>query len=566
MATSLPSHRSLPTPIAPSLLFPNTPLSKGARRLTWGCALLALRPNTVKKWLTKFKHALGSIRDFLDEKAVRSANRAPLSRVHRFAHFWLMVVKSFFGNRCPVHASALAYSTLLALIPMLFVAVSISSAVLNQEGGRRINHFIDRLLVSMTPPSSSAATAGSTNADTNAPETDAVGSAVVSSETNVLSAKPSETAGGPEDAKSVANRQELEKTIDGYMRNIQGGKLGVTGAALLILVAILMLSSIESSLNHIWGVLRGRSWLARVWQYWAVISLGPVLLAVALGLASGPHLESTRQFLETKPFVSRLLFQFAPVAVLCLAFALFYFFMPNTRVHWDAALVGGLVGGALWFMNNYFSALYVSRWVTNSQIYGRLAVIPVLMAGLYFSWLILLFGAQVAHAFQNRAAYLQEKQTENINQRGREFVALRLMECVGQRFQRGLPPATVPEIADTLVAPTRLVQQIMQALLAAQLVVEVAGVEPAFAPARPLENISCHDILLALRAGQGEELATRDDPARAEVFGDFERILAAEKQAASLVTVLAMVNRTEKLAALSNEPVKTVTDAQPRVN
>jgi len=92
--------------------------------------------------------------------------------------------------------------------------------------------------------------------------------------------------------------------------------------------------------------------------------------------------------------------------------------------------------------------------------------------------------------------------------------------------------------------------------------VEVAGLEPAYAPSRPLEDLNCHDILLALRAGQGQELVTRDEPARTEVYGEFEKILRAEQQAASSVTVLAMVQRTEKLAALSAQPLKAVTEGK----
>ena len=70
----------------------------------------------------------------------------------------------------------------------------------------------------------------------------------------------------------------------------------------------------------------------------------------------------------------------------------------------------------------------------------------------------------MAYAFQNRATYLEEKQVENINQRGREFIALRLMTCIGQRFVRGEPPPSAVEIAEALAVPTRLVQQIMQTL------------------------------------------------------------------------------------------------------
>ena len=119
----------------------------------------------------------------------------------------------------------------------------------------------------------------------------------------------------------------------------------------------------------------------------------------------------------------------------------------------------------------------MSRVVSNSKIYGSLGLVPVFMIGLYFSWLILLFGAQVAYAYQNRASYFEEKQIEAINQRGREFVGLRLMTYVGQRFVRGEPPPSAVEICEALAVPTRLVQQIMQTLCAARLVTETAGAE-----------------------------------------------------------------------------------------
>ena len=155
--------------------------------------------------------------------------------------------------------------------------------------------------------------------------------------------------------------------------------------------------------------------------------------------------------------------------------------------------------------------------------------------------------------YQNRASYLQEKVAETVNQRGREFVALRLMRMWRQRFQQVKPAPTVPGNRRAMVVPTKLVQQVVQTLMSANLVVAVAGKELAYAPARPLETITCHDILLAMRTGQGQELATRDDPARTEVFGEFEKIFEAERKAASAVTVLTLVNRTEALAAVPPE-------------
>ena len=146
----------------------------------------------------------------------------------------------------------------------------------------------------------------------------------------------------------------------------------MTGSILLIFAAISMLSRIEDTFNDIWGVARGRSWFMRIVLYWGVISLAPMLLVVALGLATGPHLEGTRKLLTTMPFVGHFIFQFLPVVVLCLTFAVFYALMPNTKVHWQAALAGGLAGGILFHLNNVVSVLYVSRVVSNSKIYGSL--------------------------------------------------------------------------------------------------------------------------------------------------------------------------------------------------
>jgi membrane protein len=494
----------------------------------------------VKKWIVKTKTAQRRIQDFLEEKGLESANHGELSRFYKFALFWLLVAKSFSRNRCPIRASALAYTSLLALIPMLAVAVSVSSPFLKKDEGHLVERWVDKIVGSVAHAPAAATPAP-------APSEQKTEETVESTPT-------------PANDESQIARKKMVETINGFINNTNSQTLGLTGTALLIFAAISMLASIESTFNDIWGVTRGRTWFARVVQYWAVISLGPVLLALAAGLASGRHFKSTQQLLERMPLAGHWLFAALPVLVLCTTFTIFYRLMPNTYVRWSAALVGGLSGGVLWHVNSIVSVAYVSRWVTNSRIYGSLAAIPVFMAGLYFSWLIVLLGAQVAYSFQNRDAYLQDKQADNVNQRGREFIAMRLMECIGQRFQQALPAAGIAEMAEALAVPTRLLQQIIESLKGARLVVEVAGEDCGFAPARPLDTINCHDILLALRAGQGQELATRDEPARAGVHGEFERILAAEERAAASVTVLMMVNRTEKLTVLAGNRAKAVAE------
>jgi hypothetical protein len=89
----------------------------------------------------------------------------------------------------------------------------------------------------------------------------------------------------------------------------------------------------------------------------------------------------------------------------------------------------------------------------------------------------------------------------------------------------------------------------MQTLAAARLVVETA--ETGYLPSRPMQTISCHDILLAMRSSQGQELATRDEPTRHEVYGEYQRIEEAERHAASSVTMLALANRAQALRQIA---------------
>jgi membrane protein len=350
-----------------------------------------------------------------------------------------------------------------------------------------------------------------------------------------------------QDEKTVRARKEIARRIHGFIQNTRSGALGVTGSVVLIFAAISVLSRVESTFNDIWGMAQGRPWYTRIVLYWGVLSLAPILILVAVGLASGAHLDSTRQFVTEMPYVGGLVFKVLPVILLCLTFSVFYALMPNTKVHFGAGLVGGTVAGLLFHINNVVSVLYVSRLVSNSAIYGSLALVPVFMIGLYFAWWILLFGAQVAYAYQNRTTYLEERQVENINQRGREFVALRLMTLIAERFLSSAKPLTVTEMAEHLSVPSRLIRQIMDPLTTCRLVVVTSGSDCGFVPARPIEAITCHDILLAMRAATGEDLATRDEPVREELYGEFSRILEAERKAASSVSMLALARRAQVL-------------------
>ena len=226
-------------------------------------------------------------------------------------------------------------------------------------------------------------------------------------------------------------------------------------------------------------------------------------------------------------------------------------------------MLGGFFAGTAWHFYNQLGFLLASRALAASKIYGSLFLLVLLMGGLYIVWLILLFGAQMAYVYQNRAAYLQDRLADNVNQRGREFVALRIMTCLGQRFQNALRPATVPQLSAELEIPSRLTQSVLRTLTQTRLVTEIAGGEAAFVPARPLPDINAYDILLAMRTGNGQELPPHSQPELAEIYGEFARIESAERGAAAGISLLALVQRTPLRGTLPEPKIILTEEKQP---
>ncbi len=416
----------------------------------------------------------------------------------RGVYFSILAGRLFTRNRGPARAAALAYTTILAFIPVLAMVLSITTGILKNDE-KRINEWTEQAIERV---------AGLFNL---------------------------QKTGTAEEA--AASRESIVKSITGYIANVRSGTVGATAAVALIFVAISLLATIETAFNDIWGVSQGRTWFARVVQYWAAITLGPFLVLIPLGLTTSKQFTVVKTFVEQFPFVGGLLFQLLPAVVIVGVFIVFYKVMPATKVKWSSALVGGGVGGGLLLLNYVTNVVYASKAVSYSKIYGSLGAIPLFLVGLYFSWMILLLGAQVAYVWQNWACYQEERSLDEINTTGRELAALRVMTHLAQRFDSGIHE-TAAQMALPLGIPLKLVEPVLDLLVEGALVIRVEGDPVRFSAARPLEKICFADVLDAARNLAGRPLSEHSaDPVRGELAAVQQRIHGAAQKEASETTL-----------------------------
>ena len=450
--------------------------------------------------------------------------------------FWItalrvafLVVRGFVENRCPVRAAALAYTTILGLIPMLAITFLISTRFLDYDEKAKevvdivlqkaIEYLAPQLKEMPIPVDEDYAMEDETPAesiDPDNPDIDPetlpiqVESPIVdpTASTNVATNDvASAAAEGPEVDQAVI--EEVVAYIRQFIDRIRGGGLGIIGTVMLIFVAISLVSTIEHAFNDIFGVHQGRSFLQRIFYYWTILTLIPLIILVAYTIISGTHFldgdSSSRIGLWLVNSVRAIL----PFLALWFLFGLMYWSLPNTLVQFRSAFIGAMIAGSLWQINNIASTIYISRVVTYSKIYGGLGAIPVLLFGIYLSWLIILLGAQVTHAAQNIGSYVEQIQSAAYDATITEQVGLWVMLRICQSFihDEGGTPPTVETFCKESGVPSQVVTQVLYQLVEHRLVRPThQGRETSrgYQPARDPDFIFPYDVLRALRtAPQG---------------------------------------------------------------
>ena len=246
----------------------------------------------------------------------------------------------FVDTRCPQTAGSLTFTTLLALVPLLTVAIAVFSnfPAFGYLGEALRDFLLDNLL--------------------------------------------------PETAGRIIAAYAIQFSE-------QAGNLTLIGSVVLIVTALMLMFTIDGALNTIWGVPRPRSLIARITIYWVVLTLGPLVLGASVAATS--YLISTSLGLvNDPPWLRLILFRTLPVILLGLLFAFLFFSIPNRRVNLWHALIGGFAAALLFVAMQRALGFYFARFPTYALIYGTFATLPIFLLWLYLSWVALLLGAILA--------------------------------------------------------------------------------------------------------------------------------------------------------------------------
>lgn len=300
-----------------------------------------------------------------------------------------------------------------------------------------------------------------------------------------------------------AQSYELTRQIMAFVENTRGGVLGSLGLAFLLYTVISTVQKVEASFNFAWHVERPRSIVRRVSEYLTLMVVGPILLAVVLGLFGAVADWPFARWLAThEPYGSMVVHvgRTTPYLVVTAVFTLLYRFVPNTRVQARAALIGGVTAGMLWAASGALFTQIVVASTRMVAIYAGFAIFLVTLIWIYLSWTILLVGAQLSFYVQNPRYLLVGQIPVRLTSRLRERLALSVMVLIGRSFTSAARAWTLKSLAERLEVPSSALATVVDALEQAGLL--LATEQDRLVPGRALDQIALHEILTAVRDEQ----------------------------------------------------------------
>ncbi|MEA2108003.1 MAG: YihY/virulence factor BrkB family protein [Pseudomonadota bacterium] len=398
----------------------------------------------------------------------------------RFFHFMricAIIIQEFKKDAVTLRASALTFTIVLSLVPML----ALSTAVLKGLGaGDQLRGTAYKLIAQVSAE----------------PEKNTAGDQKTSPPSPADTSTSNSRQGDKPADKDLSShlRAAVDQVFD-YVDRTNFATLGAAGIIILFFTVIMVIGSIEEAMNAIWRAPYGRPLGRRIMDYLALMVLFPIAINAGLGMSAAlnsPVLTDKLKYLLPANWLLILSSQLFPFLVLTGTFTLLYQFLPNTKVKFFPALAGGLAGtiGLLLIQKIFLHLqLGVARY---NAIYGSFATVPLFLLWIHLGWIVFLTGAEVAFALQVYR-YYQPKQTI-ITPVKRLALSLDLLTLIFKDFQQQ-KQSNLEDVAQTMNEPEPTVRNISADLLDAGLLRRVNGNEDYLMPAGPAETMKPSAII-----------------------------------------------------------------------
>lgn len=427
-------------------------------------------------------------------KELLSTPTAQLGKAGRFAVFqiklWSHCIRLLKKNNAGRQAAALSYHTVFGIVPLAIVTLLIFQLFpAYSDIGAKVKKFVyDQANFSAF--------------ESLAPDTE-------------------------DTQETVTLTEHLDEIVGKFFTGVNKGSITIFSVVIVIWAALSLLSTVEKTFNNIWHVPRGRNFLNRIINYWAILTLGPLLLG--LGVYASAQYATLAQLQKT------LLTYIAPMVVsyivAIVAFFFLYFVLPNTKVQAKAAIWGAAVAALVWIVAKSIFGYSVTELKLYSTVYGVMALVPMTVLWIYITWLTVLFGLQLTFTTQHlksldAAEIAGAKQTEEYFI-ANDLTAINIVREIAVAFMKNQAPVPPEVICSKLDIPPEFGDKILGHLVNSGLIAKTSEPKVGFLPAKDPENIRLSDIAEAIAAA-GFAQSTTDQSQILEQINQSQRSMLAQ--------------------------------------
>lgn len=421
----------------------NLPFSRSPSTKPWWILPFGTR-NREHPSKSRYNHGTMTFRERIDEVFPENADgwRGAAGCLIRFI---VTVGEHVDSDRVAIRASGLAFTSLLAIVPLTAVVISIFSRVRAFENvEQRVREFLIEQFV-------------------------------------------------------AASQAEVEHWIGVFSDG--ASRLGLFGFLFLLVTSIMLLNTIETNFNQIWRVAQHRTWVSRVTSYTSVLVLGSLFAGASLTLSARLQAILVSHGPLDPGIIALVKAWVIPFLLSTLAFLVAYMVVPNASVAFRGALTGAVVAGFLFEFGKFVIARTAGASVNLSILYGSMAVLPIFLIWLYYTWIIVLVGLEVAYTYQYKGA--QSRPT--YEEQGLEGLQLNLSLylAIAAHFLHGQDPPTSDSLSRELNVPSDRIAIALRHL-AEDGLVHRAGEhrtkQAIWIPASPPDRTCVRNVIKALTA------------------------------------------------------------------